>query len=149
MTATARTRSAPSRGAPFVVGAVIAAATAVVAAVDPHEPGRYPPCPLFALTGLACPLCGGLRATHDLVHLDLAGAWSSNALWTVAAPMLVAAWMWWVVRTIRPGAPPRLPSRRLTSRTPTVVGIAVAALLVVFGVIRNLPGPAAVLTPWA
>jgi len=144
MTATARSRSAPSRSAPFVVAGLVAAATTVVAVVDPHEPGRFPLCPLFAVTGLACPLCGGLRATHDLTHLDLAGAWSANALWTVAVPLLVAAWVWWAVRSRRPDRP-----RAASSRALVVVGTAVVALLLAFGIVRNLPGPAAVLTPWA
>lgn len=144
MTATARTRSAPSRRAPFVVGATVAVATTVVALVDPHEPGRYPFCPLFALTGLACPLCGALRATHDLAHLDVASAWSANALWTVVVPLVVAAWAWWAVRSLRPDTTPRMSRRAL------VVGsVAIAALFVVFGIVRNLPGPAAVLTSWA
>jgi hypothetical protein len=148
MTATARTRSAASRGAPFVVGAAVAVATTAVAVVDPHEPGRYPICPLFALTGLACPLCGGLRATHDLAHLDLAGAWSANALWTVAAPLLVAAWVWWVFRTLRPAPAPAAASRALRVDGATIA-VLLLVLATVFAVVRNLPGPAAALTPWA
>ena len=144
MSGTARPGSVSSRGAPFVVGAVVAAATAVVAVADPHDPGRYPLCPLFSLTGLACPLCGGLRATHDLARLDLAGAWSANALWTVVAPLLVAAWVWWVVRTLRPG-----PARAVPGRARIVAGAAIVAAFLIFGVVRNLPGAASVLTPWA
>ena len=87
--------------APLAVGALVAAATAYVGAVDPNRPGHYVTCPLLALTGLACPGCGGLRATHDLVHLDLAAAWSMNPLWVVVAPLLVVLWGLWLVRAWR------------------------------------------------
>ena len=94
--------------APLVVGVLGAAAVAVVGAVDPNRPGHYLTCPFLALTGLACPGCGGLRATHDLVHLDVAGAWAMNPLWVVLAPVLVVVWAVWLSRawTGRPGPLP-------------------------------------------
>ena len=52
--------------------------------------GSYGVCPLYALTGLWCPACGGLRATHDLAHGDLAGAWAMNPLWVLAVPLVHA-----------------------------------------------------------
>jgi len=121
--------------APLAVGALVAAATVYVAVVDPNRPGHYVTCPLLALTGLACPGCGGLRATHDLAHLDLVGAWSMNPLWVVAAPLLVALWAVWLVRAWRGRPAPRVPA-----------GVAWATLgvLVVFGVLRNVPA----LVPW-
>ena len=76
--------------APLVAGGVVAGATLVLALVDPHE-GGYPLCPLRALTGWACPACGGLRATHDLATGDIAGAWAMNPLWVVVVPFLVVA----------------------------------------------------------
>ena len=79
-----------------MVGVVVAAATAYVGAVDPNRPGHYVTCPLLALTGLACPGCGGLRATHDLVHLALAAAWSMNPLWVLVALLFFPAFFAWV-----------------------------------------------------
>ena len=38
------------------------------------SPGHYPTCPFLAITGWYCPGCGSLRAVHDLLHGDLAGA---------------------------------------------------------------------------
>nr|WP_241744010.1 DUF2752 domain-containing protein [Cellulosimicrobium arenosum] len=95
---------------------------------------------MLLLTGLECPGCGALRATHDLAHLDLAGAWSMNPLWVVLAPTLVLMWGWWMARawTGRPVRPLPVPV--------AWVGLGV---LVVFGVLRNVPalsgwlGPAA------
>lgn len=126
-----RSRSA----APAVLGAVAAGATLLVARVDPGEPGHYPLCPLSALTGLACPLCGALRATHALAHLDVAAAVTYNPLWAVAAPFLVVGWALWVLSAWRGTAPPRLPARA----GPVLLGV-----VLVFGVLRNVPA----LTPW-
>lgn len=121
--------------APLALGAVVAAATVYVGAVDPNRPGHYVTCPLLALTGLACPGCGGLRATHDLVHLDLASAWAMNPLWVVVAPLLVALWAVWLVRAWQGRGGPRVP---------TWAGWGGLAVLVLFGVLRNVPA----LVPW-
>ncbi|MBD5787314.1 DUF2752 domain-containing protein [Cellulosimicrobium terreum] len=115
---------------PLVVGAVVATAVAYVGLVDPNRPGHYVTCPLLALTGLACPGCGGLRATHDLVHLDLAAAWAMNPLWVLAAPLLVALWAVWLVRAW---------SGRSGPRVPPAAAWAGLVVLVVFGVLRNVP----------
>ncbi|WP_415296067.1 DUF2752 domain-containing protein [Cellulosimicrobium sp. SJTW-1] len=121
--------------APLAVGALVAAATAYVGAVDPNRPGHYVTCPLLTLTGLACPGCGGLRATHDLVRLDLAAAWSMNPLWVVVTPLLVVLWGLWLVRAWRGRPAPRVPAG---------VAWTSLAVLVLFGVLRNVPA----LVPW-
>jgi hypothetical protein len=122
-------------GAPALVGAFAAGATLVVARVDPGRPGHYPLCPLYALTGTYCPLCGGLRSTHALAHLDLAAGVSYNPLWAVAAPLLVLAWLAWVARSWRGTAPRPVPAAAWWS---------LLAVVVIFGVLRNLPA----LAPW-
>jgi hypothetical protein len=135
----ARTAVAPALRAPLLAGAAVGAATLLVALRDPHTAGSYGFCPLLELTGLACPLCGGLRATHDLAHLDLAGAWSANALWTVAAPMVVVLWLSWLLAAVR-----GRPFRGLSSTAGWVtLGVAIA-----FFVARNVPALQPYLTPW-
>lgn len=121
--------------APIAIGALVAAATTYVGVVDPNRPGHYVTCPLLALTGLACPGCGGLRATHDLAHLDLAAAWAMNPLWVLVAPVLVVLWAVWLVRALRGRAAPRVPA---------VVAWGFLVVLVAFGVLRNVPA----LVPW-
>ncbi|ACQ80473.1 conserved hypothetical protein [Beutenbergia cavernae DSM 12333] len=122
-------------------GAVVAAATLLVALHDPHQPGSYLSCPFLTLTGFACPGCGGLRAVHDLVHLDLAAAWAMNPLVVVFVPITIALWLVWLWRVARRRAAWQ-PGPR------TIVGLAV--LVVTFWVLRNVPvlasylGPAAV-----
>jgi len=117
--------------APAVTAGVALVGTLVVALRDPHTSGSYGYCPLYAATGLFCPACGGLRATHDLAHGDLAGAWSMNPLWVVCVPLVVALWAWWTVRVTRGRPAPLLPSWTAW----VFLGV-----LVVFGVLRNLPG---------
>jgi hypothetical protein len=121
--------------APVALGVATLAATAVVAVRDPNVAQSYGLCPMYALTGLWCPACGGLRATHDLVHGDLAGAWAMNPVWVLAVPLLVALWVMWVVRAA--GRRP-MPSGR--AWMPWTVLVVVFA----FTVLRNIPA----LTPW-
>ncbi|WP_435736085.1 DUF2752 domain-containing protein [Cellulosimicrobium sp. PMB13] len=126
-----RARGPRGAAAPLATGAAVAAAVVYVGLVDPNRPGHFLVCPLLALTGLACPGCGGLRATHDLVHLDLAGAWSMNPLWVLVAPLLVGLWSVWLVRAWQGRSGPSLP--------PAVAWTGLV-LLVAFGVLRNVPG---------
>jgi len=127
-------RRASVRG-PLVAAGVTVAATVVLALRDPHTAGSYGVCPLYALTGLWCPACGGLRATHDLAHGDVAGAWSMNPLWVLAIPVVVALWGRLVVRRAQ-GRPVR--------PAPAWLAWVVLAVIVAFGVLRNVPS----LAPW-
>lgn len=63
-----------------VAVAAIAAGSLVVAVVNPVSGGFFPVCPLFQLTGLACPGCGLTRGFHAFFHGDLIGAIGFNAL---------------------------------------------------------------------
>nr|WP_234384430.1 DUF2752 domain-containing protein [Streptomyces sp. MMG1121] len=112
--------------------AAVAGAFAVVGAVDPNEPGHYPVCPLYRLTGLYCPGCGGLRSAHAFVHGDLLIALHDNALGVAGYLGCAVLWTFWVVRTVRGGSPPRLGLGRAQ-----LWGTGV--MLLVFTVARNLP----------
>lgn len=134
--------------APVGVLAAVLAAFAVVATVDPHEPGHYPVCPLLRYTGLLCPGCGGLRSAHSFAHGDLAAAFGCNALAVLGYVAFAVLWCGWLLRRVGPlrGArraprrPPgpavRLPGRRST-------WWALGLLVVVFTLVRNLPHGAA------
>jgi hypothetical protein len=104
-------------------------------AVDPHSPGSWGVCPLYALTGWYCAGCGGLRATHDLLVGDLAGAWAMNPLWVLLVPVLVALWARWTARSWR-GTPTAAPS----VRTAVLLGVVVVG----YSLLRNVPA----LAPW-
>ncbi|MDT3400879.1 DUF2752 domain-containing protein, partial [Streptomyces sp. B1866] len=87
--------------APLAVLTGTGAAFALVAAVDPGEPGHYPVCPLWALTGLYCPTCGGLRSAHAVAHGDLPAALGANALAVAGYAAFAAWWTLWTVRAVR------------------------------------------------
>lgn len=97
----------PGRAARLAVPAgllaAVAAAFAYVTAVDPNEPGHYPVCPLFGLTGLYCPGCGGLRSAHAVAHGDLATALQANAPAVLGYAVFAVLWAVWVIRAARGG----------------------------------------------
>ncbi|MFB7503929.1 DUF2752 domain-containing protein, partial [Streptomyces broussonetiae] len=80
--------------------AAVAGAFAYVGAVDPNEPGHYPVCPLYRLTGLYCPGCGGLRSAHAFVHGDLLTALRDNAPGVAGFLGFAVLWTVWVLRTV-------------------------------------------------
>jgi len=100
-----------------------ALATAGAVAFLPHE--WWPKCPIYALTGLYCPGCGGLRATWDLLHGNVSGAINQNAL-IFAIPVLVALGFW--------------AQKRGSNRTKALVMWSAIFVAAAFTIARNLPG---------
>jgi len=121
---TLRRRVEGGLGAAAVVALAIA-----VRAVDPRIPGRWPTCPVNALTGLACPGCGSLRAVGALVHGQLLEAVGYNALLVLALPVAVLAG---ARAFLGAGSPPR-------RWAPVNPGPAVLLALVLWTILRNLP----------
>lgn len=91
-----------------------------------------PPCPLLALTGLYCPACGISRMFRALLRLDMPAAWRYNpAVLLLLGPLaavLASLGYRYVVRT--PFRPARWHWAALW---------AILLILLVFGVLRNLP----------
>ncbi len=117
------------------VGLAAAAGAGVLFFLDPATHGFYPQCLFHRLTGLDCPGCGGLRAMHQLLHGHVGQAFYLNALVVLGLPLvagLAAREMW---RWARGGPPPRWLIR------PTWLWV-LLTVLVIFGVLRNLPVPA-------
>ena len=117
---------------PGACAALVGSATAYVWAVDPNQSGHYPVCPTYAIAGVYCPGCGMLRATHDLTHLDVAGAMARNPFAPVILAGLVALFVVWVRARWR--------GRPLTWDPPRWMPWAVAVAFVVLTVARNIPG---------
>lgn len=131
--ADARPRSERLR-TPVLTVASLTAATVALHLRDPHVSHSWGVCPLYALTGIYCPGCGGLRGVNDLTNGHVAQAASSNLLLVLALPftvVLLARWSYgaWTGREVR--AIPVLPKALTTA-------LILFALL--FTVLRNLPG---------
>lgn len=128
-----RVRASAARrpAAPVLTLAAAVGAFAYVGAVDPNEPGHYPVCPLFRLTGVLCPGCGGLRSAHAFAHGDLLTAFGANALAVVGYFAFAGFLALWLVRAVRGGPVPAPVLKPLHWW-----GLGIAALL--FAVVRNL-----------
>jgi hypothetical protein len=122
----------PRLAGPVGVALVAAGAAVYLGLVDPNQPGHYPTCPFLAVTGLACPGCGSLRALHALAGLDLGTALARNPLTVAALPLLVTIWAGWTLRSVT-GRPRR-------RAAPGWLLWCLLALVLGFAVLRNLPG---------
>ncbi|MGP4114078.1 DUF2752 domain-containing protein [Streptomyces sp. 4N509B] len=147
-------RARPGVAAPLTALAAVVAAFAVVGAVDPNEPGAYPPCPVASLTGLHCPGCGGLRSAHALAHGDPVAALDANALAVAGFALLAAALLAWLARpwTARwsarasahragssPSRSPRPGGAGRSRGVPRLVPALLLAATASFTLVRNLP----------
>ena len=103
-----------------------------VAYFDPTTAHFFPVCPLYALTGFACPGCGLTRGFHALFHGDILTAIHFNALipiWTVIFGFTFISLVLFAVRGR--GLP-------LNKISPHWLWVFLVVLLI-FGVLRNLP----------
>ncbi len=115
------------------VAAVTTAAVSYVFLIDPNNPANpYPQCGLKHLTGLDCPFCGGLRGTHDLLHGNIGQALQHNALLVVVLPFMAYMLVRWSMQQFGHELPD-IPSRRWLT-------VSLGIFLVVFTVVRNIPG---------
>lgn len=136
--AVARGRVAPLVG-PALSAAVAAAGTAYIVIKNPHVPGATFVCPIFALTGMYCPGCGGTRAVYELAHGDVLGALAMNPLVTLAIPVIALLWTRWLLR----GQGARLRDWPF----PVWLAYALPAVIVAFAVLRNTATFAPYLAP--
>ncbi len=99
---------------------------------NPQEHAFYPRCLFFETTGLWCPGCGGLRASHQLLHGNLRAAFRLNPLVVFVLPgLLVGLAEWWLL----PAGKRRF---LITVRHPNFI-VGVGGVLCGFGIARNLP----------
>ena len=115
----------------WVMAGVALAGGGLLYLVDPAHHEIYP-CLLYATTGLRCPGCGGLRATHQMLHGHLAAAWTLNPLAVLLVPCYALLACHLGLRLIRGYgfgfAHPR----------PALIWAGFGGLLL-FGILRNLP----------
>jgi hypothetical protein len=91
-----------------------------------------PSCPVAAFLHLDCPGCGTTRALTALAHGDIWSALDHNVLTVAALPVIVVAFVWWIIPRWKPAW-----ARRLAAST--AVPRAVLAAVVVFTIVRNVP----------
>jgi len=103
---------------------------AVLFLFNPANHGFYPSCLFYKTTGLLCPGCGTLRACHQLLHGHLLMALRCNLLVVLSIPLLTVLALGYLSmdRKDRP---------RVLVR-PLWLWVALA-VLVLFGVLRNIP----------
>jgi hypothetical protein len=112
-----------------------AAGLAVASALfffDPSQHAFYPRCFFKMMTGLDCPGCGGLRATHQLLHGQIRAALALNPLFIASIPIIA----FFVFRALFERMTGRTSRRFLSCTTAVSIG---GIVVIVFGVLRNLP----------
>ncbi len=117
---------------PLLTAGVGLGAVALLAVRDPHVEGSYGYCPVYALTGLYCPGCGGMRAVHNLTEGRVLDALHSNL---IAVPLLFGLALWvgsWIVRAWRG-------ERLVLPRIERTTMYALLGLIAVYSVLRNTP----------
>jgi hypothetical protein len=112
--------------------AVAAAALMTLDSLDPAASNLFPPCPLRYLTGWYCPGCGSLRAIHQLLQGNLRAAWALNPLTVLLLPFLAYGTASYALFELRGR---HLPGLFL----PAVWIRALCAVIILFGIARNLP----------
>jgi len=115
----------------IILGAGVVAAF-MLRFFDPATSGVFPPCPVRYLTGWYCPGCGSLRSMHQLLHGNLRAAWAMNPLTVTLLPFVMYGLASHALFEIRGRELPR-------TFLPAVWIRALCAIIVLFGIARNLP----------
>ena len=95
--------------------------------------GHGLPCLFHRFTGLLCPGCGMSRAMGALLRLDFPAAFSYNLLWPLYGGYVLFVYLSAVIPYVRHG-------KANLSPRPQWVHWAVLGVVLVYGVLRNLPG---------
>ncbi len=97
------------------------------------------PCLLHATTGLNCPFCGATRMAAALLRGDLDAAWHFNPVVLVLGPLIgVAVGYQLLTWGLERARLVKLPRIAIDPRVLNLAIKALAVLLVVYGVARNL-----------
>ncbi len=131
----------PLRVVYAMLGAMATGGLALTYIFDPSEPGLFPICPFFGLTGWHCPGCGTLRAVHQLMHGNVGAAFGYNPFTMLALPAIIYSLAMGALRAYAMLAPPQvfIPARWIW---------ALLAAILSFWLLRNLPfGPFPILAP--
>ena len=122
------------RAAPIACAGATVAAAAFLARHDPAAgQSLFPRCAFHQATGLWCPGCGLTRGLYQLLHGHIGAALGYNLFTPVVVVAVVAVWLGWL--RVSWGAPPI----RIPRRSARWLAVTAPALILVYGVLRNLP----------
>ena len=102
--------------------------------LNPSEHSFFPKCALYMATGFSCPGCGSTRALYKLTHGDVLEAMRLNPGLMALITLGITDYVRFVVSVIRGN-----PFQTLFGRL-KLLG-ALMGVMLVYGVIRNLPWP--------
>lgn len=125
----------PKTAMRFAAGAgaaAMAAGAAIVYFIDPSKPNFLPVCPLYTMTGFACPGCGMTRGFHALFHGDVISAIDFNALIPFWALLFGYGFVGLVLTAVRGRG------LKLLKFNPLLLWL-LLFVVVAFGVVRNIP----------
>ena len=95
--------------------------------------GHGLPCLFHRITGWLCPGCGMSRVMGALLRLDLPAAFSYNLLWPLYGGYVLFVFLSAAIPYVRHG-------KANLSPRPQWIHWAVLGVVLVYGVLRNLPG---------
>jgi len=108
---------------------------------EPATAGFFPACPLYSMTGFACPGCGMTRGFHALFHGDVLTALDFNAL----IPLVAVFFGYWFLSLVLTAVRGR--GFGFGKMSAALVG-STFFLLLAFGIVRNIPAyPFTILFP--
>jgi len=114
-----------------LLGFVAVGLAAVVYCFNPATSGIYPVCQFHQWTGLNCPGCGATRGLYALLHGQVRVALRDNALLVAGLVFILGRGGWWLTRGAAAGSKVFFPGSWCW---------ALLVVVLVFGVLRNLPG---------
>jgi hypothetical protein len=136
-------RMAVRRALMLLAAAGFALGAFLVATIPPSEDTLYPRCQFHSLTGWHCPGCGTTRALHAAFNGRFAQAFAYNALAFVVVPIVG----WALARSLWNWYRERSPSDD-RDRSAKLWTIVLVALLIAYGIARNIPAyPFTLLAP--
>lgn len=90
------------------------------------------PCVFKTLTHLNCPSCGVSRMCVSISHGDIKSAFYYNQVLVFLTPLIALYYIFYQIRYIRTG-------QRKISKLENNTMILIIVILVIYGIIRNLP----------
>ena len=89
----------------------------------------YIPCPIKAITGFYCPGCGITRMLYSLINLDFYAAFRYNPLVFLSLPIGLFIYVDYLIKK----------DKSLYNKIPETFWYIVIVLLIIYGILKNIP----------